>query len=37
MRCIDCESASEMNLVLSPEKSKALGLGLALQDDSEMP
>ena len=37
MRCVDCESASEMTLVLSPEEAKALGLGQALQDDSEVP
>ena len=37
MRCVNCESASEMTLVLSPEEAKALGLGQALQDDSEMP
>ncbi len=37
MRCVNCESASEMTLVLSPEEAKALGLGQALQDDSEVP
>ena len=37
MRCVNCESASEMTLVLSPEEAKALGLGQALQDDSETP
>ncbi len=37
MRCVNCESASEMTLVLSPEEAKALGLGHALQDDSEVP
>ena len=36
MRCVNCESASEMTLVLSPEEAKALGLGQALQDDSEV-
>jgi hypothetical protein len=30
MRCVNCESASEMTLVLSPEEAKALGLGQAL-------
>jgi hypothetical protein len=37
MRCVKCESASEMTLVLSPEEAKALGLGQSLQDDSEAP
>jgi hypothetical protein len=37
MQCVKCESASEMTLVLSPEEAKALGLGHALQDDSEVP
>jgi hypothetical protein len=37
MRCVNCESASEMTLVLSPEEAEALGLGQALQDDSEVP
>jgi predicted kinase len=37
MRCVNCESASETTLVLSPEEAKALGLGQALQDDSEVP
>jgi hypothetical protein len=37
MRCVNCESASEMTLVLSPEEAKALGLGQALHGDSEMP
>jgi hypothetical protein len=32
MRCVDCESASEVTLVLSPEEAKALGLGHALGD-----
>ena len=36
MQCVNCESASEMTLVLSPEEAKALGLGQALQDDSEV-
>ena len=26
MRCVECESASEVTLVLSPEEAKALGL-----------
>ncbi len=26
MRCVDCESASEITLVLSPEEAEALGL-----------
>ena len=26
MRCVNCESASEVTLVLSPEEAKALGL-----------
>ena len=34
MRCVNCESASEMTLVLSPEEAKAFGLGQSLQDDS---
>jgi hypothetical protein len=37
MRCVNCERASEVTLVLSPEEAKALGLGQALQDDSEVP
>jgi hypothetical protein len=37
MRCANCESASEMTLVRSPKEAKALGLGHALQDDSEVP
>jgi DNA-directed RNA polymerase subunit RPC12/RpoP len=32
MRCPDCESASEVALVLSPEEAEALGLGRALRD-----
>ena len=31
MRCVDCERASEVTLVLSPEEAKALGLGHALR------
>jgi hypothetical protein len=37
MRCVNCESASEVTLVLSPEEAKALGLGPALQDRLETP
>lgn len=37
MRCVNCESASEMTLVLSPEEAKALGLGHALRDRPETP
>ena len=37
MRCVNCESASEMTLVLSPEEAKALGLGHALQDRPQTP
>ncbi len=36
MRCVDCESASEMTLVLSPEEAKALGLH-ALRDAPRPP
>ncbi len=36
MRCVDCESATEMTLVLSPEEAKALGLH-ALRDLPESP
>ena len=36
MRCINCESASEVTLVLSPEEAKALGLH-ALRDQPEAP
>ena len=36
MRCINCESASEVTLVLSPEEAEALGLH-ALQDRPEAP
>lgn len=36
MRCIDCESASEITLVLSPEEAKALGLH-ALRDRPGAP
>lgn len=31
MRSLNCESASEVTLVLSPEEAKALGLGHALR------
>jgi hypothetical protein len=34
MRCVDCERASEVTLVLSPEEAKALGLH-ALRDRPE--
>ena len=37
MRCIDCESASEVTLVLSPEEAKALGLGHALRKPPQGP
>ena len=37
MRCVDCERASEVTLVLSPEEAKALGLGHALGDRPEPP
>jgi hypothetical protein len=36
MRCEDCENATEMTLVLSPEEAKALGLH-ALRDLPEAP
>lgn len=36
MRCLNCESASEVTLVLSPEEAKALGLH-ALWDRPEAP
>ena len=36
MRCVDCESASEMTLVLSPEEAEALGLH-ALRDAPRDP
>ena len=36
MRCLDCESASEMTLALTPEQAKALGLH-ALRDRPEGP
>ncbi len=36
MRCVDCESASEITLVLSPEEAKALGLH-ALRDAPRPP
>jgi hypothetical protein len=32
MQCLNCESASEVTLVLSPEEAKALGLGHALRN-----
>jgi hypothetical protein len=37
IRCVNCESESEMTLVLSLRGSKALGRRQALQDDSEVP
>jgi len=37
IRCVDCESASEVTLVLSPEEAKALGLGHALRGRPEDP
>ena len=37
MRCVNCESVSEVTLVLSPEEAKALGLGHALRDRPEAP
>ena len=36
MRCVNCESASEITLVLSPEEAKALGLH-ALRDAPKPP
>jgi len=36
MRCEDCESATEVALVLSPEEAKALGLH-SLRDLPEAP
>ncbi|MDQ4128048.1 MAG: hypothetical protein M3151_08910 [Actinomycetota bacterium] len=36
MRCLECESASETTLVLSPEEAKALGLH-ALRNDPQTP
>jgi len=36
MSCVECESASEMTLVLSPEEAEALGLH-ALRDRPETP
>jgi hypothetical protein len=36
MRCEDCENATEMTLVLSPEEAKALGLH-ALRDLPKAP
>jgi hypothetical protein len=37
MRCVECERASEVTLVLSPEEAKALGLGHALRGRPEGP
>jgi hypothetical protein len=37
MRCVNCERASEVTLVLSPEEANALGLGHALRDRPEVP
>jgi hypothetical protein len=37
MRCVNCESASEVTLVLSPEEAEALGLGHALRDRPKTP
>ena len=37
MRCVNCESSSEVTLVLSPEEARALGLGHALRDRPETP
>ena len=37
MRCVNCESASEVTLILSPEEANALGLGHALRDRPETP
>ena len=36
MRCVACESASEITLVLSPEEAKALGLH-ALRETPKHP
>ncbi len=36
MRCVNCDRASEVTLVLSPEEAKALGLH-ALRDSPETP
>jgi len=36
MRCVNCESASEITLVLSPEEAKALGLH-SLRDAPRQP
>ena len=36
MRCVNCERASEITLVLSPEEARALGLH-ALRSASEHP
>jgi hypothetical protein len=35
MRCENCEGASEVALVLSPEKARALGFGHALRERPE--
>jgi hypothetical protein len=35
MRCENCEGASDVALVLSPEEAKALGLGHALREYPE--
>ena len=37
MRCVNCERASEVTLVLTPEEAKVLGLGRALQDRPDTP
>ena len=37
MRCVECERASEVTLVLSPEEAEALGLGHALRGRPEGP
>ena len=37
MRCEECESASEMALVLSPEEAKALGLHSLGERPQEAP
>jgi len=36
LRCVKCESATEITLVLSPEEAKSLGLH-ALRDDPQTP
>jgi hypothetical protein len=35
MRCENCEGASEVALVLSPEKARVLGFGHALRERPE--